>query len=528
MHHALHIEEILLSVFSHCYADKSWCRYANANLAALARTCKMFKEPALDMIWAELYDLTPLVRCLPDASWVRSAGVYSLRTRLEQADWDTILAYAHRVRALPLLRGSLGLAADCIEALSNAPSSAESIFPNLRIVRLYEPKATIVPLVRHLANPQLTSISFESAENLGGAITTFGERCPIVTDFGMAGLPHADSDTTLGLIRCWQNLCSAWCRVGLNVDAVLHLSRLRYLRCMGFTVHDAVVDRIHAPGSMLTFPALEDLCLVSEYLTPIRRLLRYFRTPEVHDLSVGVSACPTATDLMSFFVSLQEACTHASLNNLSLIVDCVNNEENEIPLEDASPYYITFDHLRPLTVFLNIKSITLDIPCGIHLNERELLRLASSWPHLEHFEVDESVSWPESSAITPGGFLQLLERCRSLRVFYFKFDCRGYTELPQGHPWRGLTMPKDASIHLLDSPIEEESVDALGFFFHVAPFPDFELLTYFDFRNSARDRELYVNRWEEVRDLAHGLWDLMNDLRSSLETRSSESWHQSQ
>jgi len=64
----------------------------------------------------------------------------------------------------------------------------------------------------------------------------------------------------------------------------------------------------------------------------------------------------------------------------------------------------------------------LTIPCGAHLNERELLRLASSWPHLERFEVGKGHGCPELSAITPGGFLQLLERCRSLKVFYFKLD----------------------------------------------------------------------------------------------------------
>jgi len=50
---------------------------------------------------------------------------------------------------------------------------------------------------------------------------------------------------------------------------------------MSFEVLDVAVDRIHAllsPASTLTFPALEDLSLASDYLTPIWRLLRHFRT----------------------------------------------------------------------------------------------------------------------------------------------------------------------------------------------------------------------------------------------------------
>ena len=319
--------------------------------------------------------------------------VYLLQKRLEQTDWDIILGYAHRVRALPRLRGSSGLSADCIEALSNPPSS---IFPNLRIVGLHEPSATIVPLVRHLTNPKLTNISFENAGNLGAAIDTFGDRCPIVTT--------VHTDTASSLICCWQNLCSVRCDdVGLNVDALSHLSRLHNLRYASFEVHNALVDRMHATlsASTLTFSALENLSLGSDNLTLIWRLLHHFRTPEVHDVDVGVDAPPTAPEIMSFFVSLQEACTHASLSELSLVV-FDNDGRDEILLENGSPYYLTFDRLRPLTVFVNIISIVLDIPCGVDLNEREFLRLASSWPHLEKFRVGGDHDWTPSSAITPG------------------------------------------------------------------------------------------------------------------------------
>ncbi|KAI9567239.1 hypothetical protein HD554DRAFT_2173575 [Boletus coccyginus] len=528
MHHALYIEEILLNVFSYCYNSRLRQRRRQRHLAALARTCKTFKGPALDMIWAELDDLTPLVRCLPEESWVESEGVYSLRKRLEQTDWDIILGYAHRVRAFPQLCGSLGLAGDCIEALSNPPSSTESIFPYLRIVRLREPSVTIAPLIRHLANPKLTDILFGDTENLGAAIHTFGERCPIVTDFWQVS-QWAHADTISDLICCWQNLRYVMCyRTSLNVGALSHLSRLHNLLQTSFRVHDAVVDRLHAtlsPNSTLTFSALYFLYLTSDYLIHIWRLFHHLRIPAVRILSVGLHARPTAPDLMSFFVALQEACTHTSLVNIFLQVLDDNNEPNGIPLENGSLYYITFDHLRPLTIFVNITSIVLTIPCGVDLSEYELLHLASSWPHLATFEVGKDYDWTASSTITPGGFLQLLERCRSLRVFSFMFDCRGYTEIPQGHPWRGLTMPKRSFIHLLHSPIEEESIQALGVFFHVAPYPEFDLTTHWNnrrFRGSNRPQglcDLHHDRWERARSLARDLWEERRDLRRSLETR---------
>jgi hypothetical protein len=38
-------------------------------LLALALTCKSFMGPALDLLWRELDELNPLIRCLPPSLW---------------------------------------------------------------------------------------------------------------------------------------------------------------------------------------------------------------------------------------------------------------------------------------------------------------------------------------------------------------------------------------------------------------------------------------------------------------------------
>ena len=377
----------------------------------------------------------------------------------------------------------MGLAGDCIEALSNPPTSIESIFPNLCIVGLHEPNVTVAPLIQHLTNPELTDISLDHVKNLGTEINDFTESCPDVTGFHMSHWAHAA--TISGLICHWQNLSSVQCYdIALGVDALSHLSCLCNLLDMSFKVHDAVVDQIPSTQSStpsLSFLALHCLFLLSDSLTPVWRLLHHFRLTVVHDLSVGLHIHLSAPDLMSFFMALQEACAHHdSLNYLSLCAYERESESNNLSLKAVFQYYITFDCLRPLAAFVNIKSITLNIPCGVNLNEDQFLCLASSWPHLESFKVGEHYDWTPSSTFTPGGFLKLLERCRSLRVLFFMFDACGYTEIPQGHPWCGLTMPKNTFLHLLNSPIEEASIEALGVFFHVAPYPDFNLTTHWN------------------------------------------------
>jgi len=90
MHRALFIAEILLEVFMHLiplekldpcdeistssglpqlFSAKnplSWDIRSRGYLAALARTCKTFHEPAMDLLWAAMddYGIEPLLGCV--------------------------------------------------------------------------------------------------------------------------------------------------------------------------------------------------------------------------------------------------------------------------------------------------------------------------------------------------------------------------------------------------------------------------------------------------------------------------------
>ena len=74
MHRALYISEIVNMV----------CEPLDeVALASLARSCKALHEPALRSLWADLSNLTPLVKCFPADTWcveeneLVSARIYS-------------------------------------------------------------------------------------------------------------------------------------------------------------------------------------------------------------------------------------------------------------------------------------------------------------------------------------------------------------------------------------------------------------------------------------------------------------------
>ena len=362
----------------------------------------------------------------------------------------------------------------------------------------------------------------------------FGEGCPDVRSFRAEG--WTDPDMISGLICHWQNLRLVDC---LDIDTELdtaifsHLSHLHNLNCLRFKLDDLnIVDWIQScqSGTMLTFPTLRSLSLCAESLESIWEFLRHLRLPVIEDITVSLDTFPTAPDVMSFLAGLQVTCAHDTLHNFTLVLgeyadDSYSDFGEDPPRyhitfdlnsdvgEDSPRYHITFDLLHPLTVFTNIQSINIDLRCRVDLNEEDLLSLAASWPHLEEFAICNGQRWTESSGVTPGGFLQLLEKCRSLKTIHIKFDTRGYTETPQGHPWRGLSMPKGARLHIHSSPIEEESIHALGVFFHVALHPSIQPVTHLS--NFGFPEEL----WCDVYALGYRLCEEREALRRSLLAR---------
>ncbi|KAJ3487353.1 hypothetical protein NLI96_g3591 [Meripilus lineatus] len=79
MHRALHIEELLLNICDilNIDADRNLAmimnkdqdqrRVAMTALSSLARTCRIFHDPAIGFLWSSQYSLTPLALCLGDS-----------------------------------------------------------------------------------------------------------------------------------------------------------------------------------------------------------------------------------------------------------------------------------------------------------------------------------------------------------------------------------------------------------------------------------------------------------------------------
>ncbi|KAG2053264.1 hypothetical protein BDR06DRAFT_482887 [Suillus hirtellus] len=64
MHQALLVPEILLEIFAYVNIIPSTETTSTQKLlAAFARTCKIFYEPAMDLLWTEIHEIEPLLGC---------------------------------------------------------------------------------------------------------------------------------------------------------------------------------------------------------------------------------------------------------------------------------------------------------------------------------------------------------------------------------------------------------------------------------------------------------------------------------
>ncbi|KAF8452840.1 hypothetical protein L210DRAFT_3755795 [Boletus edulis BED1] len=427
MHHALEIQEIVFYIFGHCDQPSAG---SAADLAALARTCRTFKDPALDVLWEKLPDLSPLARCLPEASCLSFSG---------EIEWDILRSYARRVRRLDALDG---ISRKSLKRLWK-PLTTEPLFPNLRRLYFdYTHRATLLLLTPF---PSLISLRVKvnkAPPLFEDSIKSFARTSPNLNILIIHGpginMNHIDPT----FICKWQNLHIVICpQISLDLITLVHLSCMPALTSLSFMLYRTMPDEVST--SSLIFSKLRHLSLNSELLDPISHLLSRIQLPVVAHFVASIRSCPSRQDLSSFLAGVQ------------------TSDPSYVP--EARPTF-GFRDLRPYMTFTNLRHINFNVACKVDLTDSELLTLASAWPRLEVLDINRGWGWNTQGGITPNGLLQLLQTCPSLRWIALVIDTRGYTTIPPSLPSLGLSMPRTLCIHALDSYIEAESVPAISAF----------------------------------------------------------------
>ncbi|KAG1874450.1 hypothetical protein F4604DRAFT_1582294, partial [Suillus subluteus] len=200
MHVCLLPTEILLHIFTiNIPEGNDWIvPVSRAQLAVLARTCKKFKEPALDILWGGICGFKPLISCLPEGVSNRDRGKLTLQRPLLAGEWSLIHQFARRVHSFTVNRSELDIIDNhVVQALMTAPSPT-SLFPNLRRLRWYDDREHFFPLLRTLLRSSITSIqadfSLASPTFAQSALfASLGSLCPSIRELALCIGDSAES-----------------------------------------------------------------------------------------------------------------------------------------------------------------------------------------------------------------------------------------------------------------------------------------------------------------------------------------------
>ncbi|KAH9948918.1 hypothetical protein B0H21DRAFT_820485 [Amylocystis lapponica] len=164
---ALCCDEILVNIFQ--YLDSPHFSFftpglVNPYLPVCARVCKAFSEPALGILWRDIYSFTPLLEILSSVRWDDHAQCHKDLDALPVGDKKRFKAYARRVRVINYMDTFLRKRIDLDIIMDVVRWSGEQpILPGLQSLTWYTDSPSddrLDAMVRSLVVPSLRILTF--------------------------------------------------------------------------------------------------------------------------------------------------------------------------------------------------------------------------------------------------------------------------------------------------------------------------------------------------------------------------------
>ncbi|KAG1808278.1 uncharacterized protein BJ212DRAFT_1485214 [Suillus subaureus] len=433
MHICLLPPEILLHIFA-IYQEDYGPLSSRATLASLARTCKIFKEPALDILWKDIDGLEPLISCLvaclpKGISDKNTRGTLTIKRPLLNREWSLINRYTQRIHSLRVFATQLDTIDNrVVQALISAPSP---LLPNLHDLSWRDDRECFIPLLRTLLSPTITLLkldsSFSSLPSFAKAalLASLGARCPCIRELECF-YDGVDSEEITDAI------CEALCGLKellrletdvFNTRILPHLAFLPSLEYLHFvlSVYDADEPQ---PNCVSTFSSHFDQVRFT-IPTPfvLSQCLNNVHFLSCRSVTVGVDYDDTpynpldATDLISSF----SKCFSPALEKIHFEFEFPFSSIVEEDILADPIFALHFDAIAPLLSFSHLTDLDLDWICASAVDDASLKTMAQSWPHLENFSFGSSARWLVPPSLTFVGFVHLIHHCRHLHSIALPF-----------------------------------------------------------------------------------------------------------
>ncbi|KAG2146003.1 uncharacterized protein EDB93DRAFT_496801 [Suillus bovinus] len=497
MHRALLISEVLSEIFAHLNENRIAGKKPSS-LEALARTCKAFHEPAMDLLWAVLDGVIPLLGCVarlhrliyssgskvsPDLSCLfLFASSLNLQKRLTW-DWSEgvdplsaheahrFLEHAARVRSL-----SISCSED-LHLFALLPIET-CMFPRLLsltfLVRRLQHKYLYLflsPALRRcvlsVVTPELKSLATRCAalEHLSVKTPEWGQQ------------PVDDRILLSDTVRLCKRLVTLSC-LPLDWAAWKHLSDLpsllkvsvRELRsAFRWSLNRDIVNFTH-------FPNVTTLSFNVNTAAYAITVMQHSEFPSLREFEVVTDVLP-CVEAEQLFSALSQCKAEQTLGHIAI---------TSLFPKVSKPSCDSLAAVTQLLCFTHLRTVRLNLHHCIDIDNDLLLKVVSSWPRIRSLELVDSKMLP---AVTLRGLFAALRLCPYLHTLRTLVNAANIDFDPAAESFQHTTLQ---TLDLIQSDVTDAEAVA-HIIFSVLPCVD-RIRT----RKDPRHGTVYQTRWDEV------------------------------
>ncbi|KAF8140812.1 hypothetical protein K438DRAFT_1879252 [Mycena galopus ATCC 62051] len=533
MHHTFRIPEILHLIFAKLQIPIPHRQYFSRSqrkkclgcrdFAALARTCKIFRDPALDFLWREQDTLVNLLKCLPshlweektEWNWGHSRRIFRITGPVRPEDWDIPLVYALRIQRLELRSNDSDILdefsmADIFQMIgSGLPRN--HICPNLKSLLFGLEDEDLFPGLGLFLGPNIIDldISLFSSGSHASSLPTQLNRYPNLQRLRLCSYVTRDA-FSCGILA---EIVSSLSRIEdlvldrLGEVTVEHLAQLPSLTSLALRFPDlgdlGPSPRFRSLRNSLAppFSSLRDLSLGDTSLEFAIEFLNLLSNSCLASFNIGMSM-PVKSATSQLYAALVNHLRHSTLQTLEVVLTETETDfVQTLPPGDAIANYVVDGHsLALLLCFTNLTEITLEPPAGFDIDDTLAWDIARAWARVKKLSLtapdytDPDLRQPPSMSLH--GLSAFAKHCRELKSLTIIFDASTIPPLDE----TVVSQSCLASLAVDVSPITDSPAVAS---FIAALFPRLaKIYTYYYlwmFENVDSDDENAPARWERER-----------------------------
>ncbi|KAJ7617651.1 hypothetical protein DFH06DRAFT_1364343 [Mycena polygramma] len=405
MHRVLQIPELVELVCSQIpsgYSAGDHGVSGRHDLAILARTAKIFLNPALDNLWSTQYTLAHILRCMPVGLWTEPMPARGSMYGLELArpimpsDWERPSFYLPRVKSLDFSEDSDLPSGDILEIF--AFCHPEPLFPNLRSLPWSYLDSALFPYIHIFLGPRLWQLEINLPSTVAhlSILPTIARKCPSLAIRHSRRLPRAYSHS----------------RFVLSLEYLATLPMLKDLRVENLDEFTPL-----PPSCDPTFLTLTRLELWPRTLESASSCITSLSPPELANLMVTCSVPSLRLSaISSLYRVVQQALPQVSLR--SLYINIHSDDDTTLPDSWMAKHAL----LHTLFYFPHLTSLTLQIPGGFDLDDASAFDIARAWPNLRNLDLIPDEVVPGDRRTTLAALYIFADNCAGLESLAIEFN----------------------------------------------------------------------------------------------------------